>query len=40
LSGLAYKGLGEKEKARADFAEAIKLDPGRIWSKVHLDSLE
>ena len=40
LAGLAYKGLGKTEKAKAEFAEAIKLNPYHIWSKVHLDSLE
>jgi len=40
LAGLAYKGLGKTEKAKAEFTEAIALDPGHIRSKVHLDSLE
>ena len=39
LVGLAYKGLGETEKARAEFASAIEIIPGHIWSKVHLESL-
>jgi len=39
LAGLAYEGLGEKEKAKVEFAEALKTNPGHIWSKVHLDSL-
>jgi tetratricopeptide (TPR) repeat protein len=40
LAGLAYKGLGITEKANAEFAEAIKLNPYHIWSKVHFDSLK
>jgi tetratricopeptide (TPR) repeat protein len=39
LAGLAYQGLGMSEKAKAEFTETLKLDPGYIWSKVHLDSL-
>jgi Flp pilus assembly protein TadD len=39
LSGLAYEGLGEKDKARTEYASALELNPGHIWSKVHLDSL-
>jgi tetratricopeptide (TPR) repeat protein len=40
LSGLAYEGLGDKVKAKAEFAETLKINPGHIWSKVHLDSLQ
>ena len=39
LAGLAYKGLGEREKARAEFGEALKANPSDIWSEVHLRSL-
>ena len=39
LMGLAYEGLGEKENAKTEFAETLKINPGHIWSKVHLDSL-
>lgn len=39
LTGLAYEGLGEKEKARIEFTEALKINPGHIWSKVHSDAL-
>jgi tetratricopeptide (TPR) repeat protein len=40
LFGLAYEGLGDKTKAKAEFAEALNINPGHIWSKVHLDSLQ
>lgn len=39
LAGLAYEGLGDKIKAKAEFSETLKINPGHIWSKVHLDSL-
>jgi Tfp pilus assembly protein PilF len=39
LAGLAYEGLGDKAKAKAEFTETLKINPGHIWSKVHLDSL-
>jgi tetratricopeptide (TPR) repeat protein len=39
LTGLAYKGLGEREKARAEFGEALQVNPSDIWSEVHLSSL-
>ncbi|MCJ7449344.1 MAG: DUF5107 domain-containing protein [Bacteroidales bacterium] len=39
LSGLAYEGLGDKANAKTEFAETLKINPGHIWSKVHLDSL-
>jgi tetratricopeptide (TPR) repeat protein len=39
LLGLAYEGLGDKTKAKTEFAETLKINPGHIWSKVHLDSL-
>lgn len=39
LSGLAYEGLGEKDKARTEYNTALELNPGHIWSKVHLESL-
>jgi tetratricopeptide (TPR) repeat protein len=40
LAGLAYKGLGEKEKAKTEFSEVLKLDPSHIWSKVQLDTIK
>lgn len=39
LAGLAYEGLGERGKAKIEFTEVLKINPGNIWSKVHLDSL-
>ncbi|KPK84726.1 MAG: hypothetical protein AMS27_09210 [Bacteroides sp. SM23_62_1] len=40
LAGLAYEGLGEIKKAKQEFASAVELDPGHVWSKVHLELLE
>jgi len=45
LTGLAYKGLGDFEKAKAEFNSALQITlsdvwfNSHIWSKVHLDSL-
>ncbi len=39
LTGLAYEGLGQNKKARKEFASALKLNPGHVWSRVHLESL-
>lgn len=39
LAGLAYEGLGEKAKAKSEYAETLKINPGHIWSKVHMESL-
>ncbi len=39
LAGLAYEGLGDKAKAKAEFSETLKINPGHIWSKVHMESL-
>jgi len=39
LAGLAYEGLGKKEKARAEYKKALELDPGHVWSKNHLSFL-
>lgn len=39
LAGLAYEGLGDKVKAKAEYSETLKINPGHIWSKVHIDSL-
>jgi tetratricopeptide (TPR) repeat protein len=38
-AGLAYKGMGDDKKAKAQFKKALKLDPGHVWSKVYLESL-
>lgn len=39
LAGLAYKGLGNAKQAQTEFTDALNLNPGHIWSRVHLDSL-
>ena len=39
LPGLAYEGLGEKDKCRDEYMKALKLNPAHIWSKTHLESL-
>ncbi len=39
LEGLAYEGLGEKDKAKNEFSKALELDPGHVWCKYHLLSL-
>ena len=36
LAGLAYKGLEDFENAKIQFKEALKVNPGHIWSKYHL----
>jgi tetratricopeptide (TPR) repeat protein len=40
LAGLAYDGLEMNAKAKDAFSEVLNFDPGHIWSRVHLDSLE
>jgi tetratricopeptide (TPR) repeat protein len=40
LVGLAYKGMGMNSEAKKEFSDALTFDPGLIWSRVHLDSLE
>jgi tetratricopeptide (TPR) repeat protein len=40
MAGLGYMGLGDKTKAAAEFGEALKLNPGHIWSRTYLDSLK
>ncbi|MFO7448147.1 MAG: DUF5107 domain-containing protein [Ignavibacteriaceae bacterium] len=39
LAGLAYEGLGENDKAITEYREALKLNPGHVWSKSHIMSL-
>ncbi|MEJ2615449.1 MAG: tetratricopeptide repeat protein, partial [Ignavibacteriaceae bacterium] len=39
LTGLAYEGLGEKDKARKEFEQALDINPGHVWSRQHLSEL-
>ncbi len=39
LKGLGYAGLGEEEKARSCFEEALKIDPMHFDSKLMLEEL-
>jgi tetratricopeptide (TPR) repeat protein len=39
LAGLAYEGLGDKVRAKAEYQKTLKINPGHIWSKVHMESL-
>ena len=39
ISGLGYKGLGNKEKAKEQFNEALKINPSHLWTRIHLESL-
>ena len=39
LSGLANKGLGNEEKAKENFREALKYNPSHVWSKIFLDGI-
>jgi tetratricopeptide (TPR) repeat protein len=36
LLGLSYKGKREKNKASAEFRQALKLDPHHVWAKHYL----
>ena len=40
LTGLAYEGLGKKKKAREAFSETFTLNPGHVWSRIHLEALK
>jgi tetratricopeptide (TPR) repeat protein len=40
MAGLGYMGLGEKVKASEEFKKALELNPGHIWSRTYLDSLQ
>ncbi|MBC8378851.1 MAG: DUF5107 domain-containing protein [Planctomycetes bacterium] len=40
LVGLAYQGMEKNAEAQKEFSDALKLNPGHIWSRVHLESLE
>ena len=39
LAGLAYQGLGQLDEAKAEFIQALELDPGHVWARQHLASL-
>jgi tetratricopeptide (TPR) repeat protein len=39
MAGLGYMGLGNKEKAAAEFEQALELNMGHIWSQTHLNAL-
>ena len=39
MAGLGYMGLGDKEKAAAEFKQVLELNPGHIWSQTYLNSL-
>ena len=38
LAGLAYKGLGEKDKAADELRKALAIDPGFVWAQYHLNN--
>jgi tetratricopeptide (TPR) repeat protein len=38
-AGLAHLGLGDREKAKAEFQQALELNPGHVWSKALLDRI-
>jgi len=40
LTGLAYEGLGKIKKARKAYSNSLQLNPGHVWSKIHLKALE
>ena len=40
MAGLGNMGLGNKEKASAEFRQALELNPGHIWSQTYLNSLQ
>jgi tetratricopeptide (TPR) repeat protein len=39
LAGLAHEGLGDKAKAIAEYQETLRINPGHIWSRIHLDAI-
>ena len=39
LAGLAFEGMGQKDKAKTEFSKALELNPGHVWSKYHLLAL-
>ena len=40
ITGLAHKGLGDKQKAEAEFSAALKINPSHLWTRIHLDELK
>ena len=40
LTGLAYQGLDDKTKAKAEFEKALAYRPSDIWIKVHLKQMK
>jgi tetratricopeptide (TPR) repeat protein len=40
MAGLGYMGLGDKTKAAAEFKQALELNPGHIWSRTYLNSIQ
>ena len=40
MAGLGHMGLGDKAKASAEFKKALELNPGHIWSRTYLNSLQ
>jgi len=39
LAGLAHLGLGEPERAKAEFLDALELNPGHIWCRAQLNAI-
>ncbi len=39
LAGLAYEGMGQKDKAKTEFSKALELNPGHVWGKYHLSDI-
>lgn len=36
LMGLAWLGLGEKEKAKSELSQAVNLDLNNTWGRIQL----
>ncbi len=39
-TGLAYFGLGNKDKSATEFSKALEYNPGHIWSRIYLKTLK
>ncbi len=39
-TGLAYFGLGNKDKSATEFKEALEYNPSHIWSRIYLKTLK